>query len=229
MTDDSAERGVSSRPWLAVSVAVVGAITAFATAAIAFVTVAEWVADGSGSPQQVAIPTPQVPTPQATPSGGTGANGSGPVLLVRYLVANLSEDPPVWRDYVEAKPGDWLQFYVEMHNTQIGTSASEATARSTFGEAQLGAVLSASSIVRFWAANASEVQAQVALTLEPPGRLWYVQDSTRLTWDRNGDDEKEYDDTKIPDGIAGSGIWIGNISGCNDFIAQISFLAHVTD
>lgn len=155
------------------------------------------------------------------------ATAANPLLTVRYVVTNLNHDGGVWKESTSAQAGDVLELDVEMHNTEVGTTATNPKVRATF---TTGTFTAGTSTVRFSADNAGEARDQIALaiTSQGGGSLAYITGSTRLFWDPNGDGVKDFNGTVIGDGIASGGISLpGNMNGCNQFIAQITFRVRV--
>ena len=147
-----------------------------------------------------------------------------PNMVTKLLVNDVSDSPDAgWVHNLNSQAGRRVQFYVEIHNTIVGTSAHDVTAKVNFPG---GTSTSLSIPLTVTSGNANTASDNVTINIPAPGaRISYVAGSTRLTWDQNGDGVKEFNNTKLSDGVVGSGIRIGNQSGCNEFIIQLSFLA----
>ena len=146
---------------------------------------------------------------------------SNPSLDVRYLVTNLN-GAEGWTHSVSAKPGDTLQFYIELHNTVVGSTADNPRIRVT---ATTGDFTSGTSTAHFTADNASEASDQDQFAVNPAAHFIYIPGSTKITWDANGDGVNEFNNTVLADGITSGGISLPNnqMHGCNAYIAQMSF------
>lgn len=143
---------------------------------------------------------------------------TNPNLTIKYLTAH--NDIGTWGDSVSVGAGETITLYAEIHNTNVPTTANnlkvEVNLPSTTGTSTATAS----------ADNASSVSDSVSINVSG-GVLEYVAGSTLMTWDVNGDGNKEFDNTQMPDGIVGGGLTLGNLQGCNQYIIQISFLARV--
>ena len=103
-------------------------------------------------------------------------NASSPILQTNYLVNNISTGSG-WVKSVTAKPGDVLQFYVGLHNTEVGTTAVNPKVKTTITG---GNFTSGSSFVYFNADNATENRDMVQINLNPASRLEFISTTTRL-------------------------------------------------
>ena len=150
-----------------------------------------------------------------------------PHLTARYLVTNLNRDNGNWKHDTSAQPGDILQFYVELHNTEVGTVANNPKVKVTVTQ---GEYTNGSSFAVYTADNANNTATdKVNLNLSQVGHIGYMQGTTRLWWDPNGDGVFDYSNTPVSDGIAAGGLSLpgGAMNGCNKYIAQVSFRARV--
>ncbi len=147
-------------------------------------------------------------------------NATNPNLTLKYLGINNSGGN--WGESVDITAGEVMTLYAEIHNTNVPTSANDVSIRihlpSTTGNSRADVT----------ALNAPGVSDNVQINVSG-GNLAYVAGSTRMTWDVDGDGNKEFDNTVMPDGIVGNGLTLGDQSGCNEFIIQISFLARVVE
>lgn len=164
-------------------------------------------------------------------AGGTvvvttaNALADSPHLTVRSLVNNLNDNPDAgWVSNVDIKKGQRVQVYAELHNTQVGTVANNAKVKATL---PANGSSSGNIQVSLTADNANSSASSV--TVNAPGAVEYkyVAGSTRLTWNQDGQGTKEFENTQVSDGIVASGFTLGNQGGCNNFVAQISFLVDV--
>ena len=77
--------------------------------------------------------------------------------------------------------------------------------------------------------NANSASDTANIHINGGGKLEWLPNTTRLTWDMNGDGSKEYDNSFIAGSpLEGSGILLGNQQGCNQYIIQIYWTARVT-
>ncbi|MBI3342198.1 hypothetical protein HY024_03685 [Candidatus Curtissbacteria bacterium] len=141
----------------------------------------------------------------------------GPVLVIKYLGSKDGN----WNSSVNVNSGETAWFYVEVHNTVVGTTANNVKVRASMPSS------TGSSIAFVSADNAGTATGVVNLTVNGGGQLKYVPGSTHMTMDANGDGVKEYNDAQMPDGIVDGGIGIPNVNGCYAYVAQITFAAKV--
>ena len=151
---------------------------------------------------------------------------SEPHMTVLYLGTNNNDPNDGWTKNVNVGVGEYAAFYVEIHNTVVGTTAQNVKIKSTLPS---GTVTSGSSTVTISADNANTVSDTVNfnITTAGGGQLQYVNGSTHMTWDPDGDGNNDYDGALLNDGIVGDGIILGSQKGCNEYIIQLSFLAKV--
>lgn len=147
-------------------------------------------------------------------------NATNPNLTLKYLGINNSGGN--WGHNVDIAAGEVMTLYAEIHNTNVPTTANDVSIRvhlpGTTGNSRADVT----------ALNAPGVSDNVQINVAG-GNLEYVSGSTRMTWDVNGDGNKEFDNTLMPDGITQTGLTLGDQQGCNEFIIQISFLARVVE
>lgn len=150
-----------------------------------------------------------------------------PILGTRYLVTNLNRDGGQWKKSTTAQPGDVLEFDVELHNTTVGTDAINPRVNVT---TTMGEFTNGTSTNHYKADNASEVGDQVQLTMTQPSSLGYMQGTTVLFYDQNGDGNMEFNNTPVADGIAQGGFALpgGVQHGCNSYIARLTFEMRVS-
>lgn len=149
------------------------------------------------------------------------ALATNPNLTLLYLGNNNNDSSDSWDKDVSANVGEYIQFYAEIHNTNVPTTANNVKIKVNLppGSGSSSATVSAD--------NASSVSDSLNIQVNGGGTLEYVTGSTELTWDVNGDGTKEFDHTPFGDGIVGSGIVLGNQQGCNQYIIQVTFLVKV--
>lgn len=146
---------------------------------------------------------------------------SGPNLTINYLSG--TDATGVWADATPAAIGETVEFYIEIHNTNVPSTAENLTVR---------VVLAPNSTAYVGASNHSTISDSTSITGLPANALLqYRGGSMRLTWDQNGDGIKEFDNYAWPNDalISAGGINLGNLLGCNPYIIQISFKADVTE
>ena len=147
----------------------------------------------------------------------TSAHGS-PVMTTRMLVSDVDNPADGWQHNLNSQGGHTVKFYIEIHNTIVGTNTHNVRARVSLP----GGVSQTLSVpLTVSADNAASVSDTDTIHVVSPasgGRIEYIPGTTRLTWDENGDGTLDYNQTPVPDGITSGGIRIGDQSGCNEFI-----------
>lgn len=127
---------------------------------------------------------------------------------------------------VTLNSGDEVQFYAEIHNTVVGSTANHVRIKDAVTG---GNFTDGTSVATASADNANSASDTVNIHINGGGRLDFIEHSTRLTWDVNGDGIKEYDLTHIAGNpMSSDGILIGNQHGCNQYIIQVYWMARVT-
>ena len=153
------------------------------------------------------------------------ALADSPHLTVRALINNLNDSPDAgWVSNVDIRRGQRVQVYAELHNTQVGTTANNAKVRVAM---PANGSSSGNFQVELSADNANTAASAVSVSAPNAVEYRYVNGSTRLTWNQDGEGAKEFDNTQVADGIAAGGYTLGNQNGCNNYIAQISFMVDV--
>lgn len=155
----------------------------------------------------------------------TSALADSPHLTVRALINNLNDSPDAgWVSNVDIRRGQRVQVYAELHNTQVGTTANNAKVKVTM---PANGSSSGNFQVEYIADNANTAASAVSVSAPNAVEYRYVNGSTRLTWNQDGEGAKEFENTQVADGITAGGYTLGNQDGCNNFIAQISFMVDV--
>ncbi len=141
-----------------------------------------------------------------------------PNLTVKFLSANPARPGDGWSDDTQADPSNDLQFYIEIHNTSVPSVAEDLKVWVDFDN--LVAYASSSP----YTTNTSD---STNVTFSSAAEMTYRSGSMKITWDKNGDGVKEYEDYVWPndDLISSGGITLGDLIGCNPFVIQISFWA----
>ena len=153
-------------------------------------------------------------------------SAGSPNLTLLYLGNNNNDSSDSWDHDVTLTSGQQVQLYAEIHNTNVPSTANNVKVKATLPS---GTFTDGSSTATLTADNASSVSDSVALHITGGGQLNYVPGSTVLTWDPNGDGNYEYDLTPVADGIVDGGFTLpSGLNGCNQYIAQVAFLAQVT-
>lgn len=153
-------------------------------------------------------------------------SAGSPNLTLLYLGNNNNDSSDSWDHDVTLTSGQQVQLYAEIHNTNVPSTANNVKVKATLPS---GTFTDGSSTATLTADNASSVSDSVALHITGGGQLNYVPGSTVLTWDPNGDGNYEYNLTPVADGIVDGGFTLpSGLNGCNQYIAQVAFLAQVT-
>ena len=149
-----------------------------------------------------------------------------PKLTIRYEVNNLTRGSG-WKDQMSAGGGDTLKFYIEVHNPEIPSAAENTRVWVDFPD-QTGGELVSKAFAS--AENASQVEDAVTINLSENAQLALVSNSTRVTWDPDGDGDEDYHQRLwSADVFAGEGINFGDLYGCNPFILTLTFEAVVQE
>ena len=153
-----------------------------------------------------------------------GASATGtPNLTINHLVTGPSSSS--WSDSVTLNTGDTVHFYAEIHNTVVGTTANGVVISASLPS---GTFTNGTSTATVRAENANTASDSVSVNINGGGRLELLPGTTRLTWDVDGDGNKEYNNTFIAGSpTEGSGILLGDQKGCNEFIIQVGWSAKV--
>lgn len=144
-----------------------------------------------------------------------------PNLTISHLGVRGAESN--WSDNVTLNAGDEVHFYAELHNTVVGSRADNVTLKAqvtggNFVDGVSTAVVSAN--------NAASATDTVNIHINGGGQLQFVDNSTRVTWDVNGDGNKEFNNTFVT-GNPFNGLLIGDQDGCNEFIIQVGWSARI--
>lgn len=151
---------------------------------------------------------------------------ANPNLTVSLLSAN-PKGTKSWGDATAASAGDALQFYIELHNTVVGSTVNNTNVRVA-----LPSDAATNFTVTSFASGSNHGVITDATTVNVQGggtaRLAYRAGSTRVTWDLNGDGSLDQNNSVWPnDGLVTTGINFGDLRGCNEFAMQLSFVADV--
>lgn len=144
-----------------------------------------------------------------------------PNLSVIHLGQKGGES--TWNESVNLNAGDEVHFYAEIHNTVVGSRADNVNLKvnvtgGNFVDGVSTAVVSAN--------NAASATDTVNIHINGRGELQFIDNSTRVTWDVNGDGNKEFNNTYVV-GNPNNGLLIGDQDGCNEFIIQLTWSARV--
>jgi len=140
-----------------------------------------------------------------------------PNLTVLYLGNNNNDPSDSWDHDVTLSTGQMVQLYTEIHNTNVPSVANNVKVKVVLPSS------SGSTTVTVSADNASSVSDSVNLTVNGGGQLRYVPGSTEVNCNSN----TNCTNGTVADGIVGNGIVLGDQTGCNDYIIQVSFLVEV--
>lgn len=163
-----------------------------------------------------------------TPAQAACAQALTPVLNAQINANDQTDSPDAgWVKTLNTQGGHRVQFDIEIHNTVVGSTATNVTAKVGM---PTGSGTSLSIPLTVTANNAAGVSDSDTINIPAPGgQITYVANSSRFTWDKDGDGIPEYSNAAIVDGLtSGSGIPLGDQNGCNNFIMKIEFLADVT-
>lgn len=144
-----------------------------------------------------------------------------PNLTVRHLGVRGGESS--WSDNVTLDQGDEVHFMAEIHNTVVGSRADNVTLTAAITG---GAFVDGTSTATASANNASSASDTINIHINGGGEIEFVPNSTRVTWDVDGDGNKEYDNTYVT-GNPFNGFLIGDQDGCNEYIIQVGWSARV--
>jgi len=152
--------------------------------------------------------------------------GLNPNLTVSFLSGNPERPADGWSDNTGANPGNATQYYIEIHNTNMPSSAKDLRVRVSFPNNETGTVFQPIAYASY-SPYATSVSDGTKVTFSATTKLTYRSGSLKITWDKNGDGVKEYDNYVWPndDLIAAGGITLGDLWGCNPYIIQLSFWA----
>ncbi len=128
-----------------------------------------------------------------------------------------------WSHSVTLNPGDEVQFYAEIHNTVVGSTAHNVTLKQNLTG---GTFTDGTSVATVTSSNANSANDTVNIHINGGGKLEFIEHSTRVTWDVNGDGVKEFNNTHVA-GNPLNGLEIGGQHGCNQFIIQVYWAARV--
>jgi len=130
-----------------------------------------------------------------------------------------------WSHNVTLNPGDEVQFYAEIHNTVVGSTADNVRLKVNLTG---GTFTDGTSVATVSANNANSASDTVNIHINGGGKLDFIQNSTRITWDVNGDGNKEFNNTYVAGNpTTGDGLLIGDQHGCNQYIIQVYWAARV--
>ncbi|KKR63997.1 MAG: hypothetical protein UU05_C0057G0004 [Candidatus Curtissbacteria bacterium GW2011_GWA1_40_47] len=130
-------------------------------------------------------------------------SAGSPNLTLLYLGNNNNDSSDSWDHDVTLTSGQQVQLYAEIHNTNVPSTANNVKVKATLPS---GTFTDGSSTATLTADNASSVSDSVALHITGGGQL-----------------------TPVADGIVDGGFTLpSGLNGCNQYIAQVAFLAQVT-
>src|SRR3989344_6070282 len=153
----------------------------------------------------------------------TASATPAPNMTINHLVTGPSSSS--WSDSVTLNPGDVVHFYAGIHNTVVGSTANGVVISASM---PTGTFTDGTSTAQVRAENANTASDNVSIHINGGGSLEILPGTTRLTWDVDGDGNKEYDNTFIAGSpLEGSGILLGDQHGCNEFIIQVGWSAKV--
>lgn len=150
-----------------------------------------------------------------------------PNLTANLLAQNLSVGPSTWADSTAANVNQTVKFYFELHNTNVPSQANNVRIKAAIpGDFATTSVVT----LTVTADNATTVSDPTTITFPSSLKLIYTPGSTRLTWDYNGDGNKDYNDAQWDndDLVGANGLLLPQpLFGCNQYILQLTFLATV--
>ncbi len=149
------------------------------------------------------------------------SSASNPSFALVYVGNNANDSTDAWDNDVTLENGQRVALYSEIHNTVVGTTAQNVKIKATLPGN------SGASTATVSADGVNSVSQSVNLHLPAGSQLRYIPGSTKMTWDKNGDGNFEFQDTVLADGIANSGLILGNQDGCNNYVIQITYKAEV--
>ena len=153
----------------------------------------------------------------------TASATPAPNMTINHLVTGPSSSS--WSDSVTLNPGDVVHFYAGIHNTVVGSTANGVVISATVPS---GTFTDGTSTAQVRVSNANTASDNVSIHINGGGSLEIVPGTTRITWDVDGDGNKEYNNTFIAGSpLEGSGILLGDQHGCNEFIIQVGWSAKV--
>jgi hypothetical protein len=151
----------------------------------------------------------------------TLALAGSPNMTLSYLGTNNDDPNDGWIKNVNVTTGQKVKFNLEIHNTVVGTTATNVQVKATLPSS------TGDSVATVMTDNAGNITDTVHINVNGGGTLQYIPGTTQVTWDKDGDGVKEFNNTVVGDGITGSGLTLGDQNGCNAYIIQVSFLAQV--
>src|SRR3989344_8034676 len=137
-----------------------------------------------------------------------------PNMTIKHL--GVGTQSPDWSHSITLNPGDEVDFYAETHNTVVGSTADNVTLKVNLTG---GTFTDGSSVATVSADNANSASDTVNIHINGGGKLEYIANSTNVTWDIDGDGNKEFNNTFVS-GSPFSGLRIGDQKGCNQYIIQ---------
>lgn len=130
-----------------------------------------------------------------------------------------------WSHNVTLNPGDEVQFYAEIHNTVVGSTADNVNLKANVTG---GTFTDGTSVATVGAVNANTASDTVNIHINGGGSLQFIEHTTRVTWDIDGDGSKEFNMTRVQGNpMSSGGLTIGDQKGCNEFIIQVYWAARV--
>lgn len=151
------------------------------------------------------------------------ARAGNPNLTIAHTGANVSKNTG-FSDSTNVDPGETVRGYIEIHNTNVPSTANNVVVRIDVPQDRSGAVTSTAFVK---ADNFAQISDPTVFNVSS-GNLKLVSGSAKITWDRDGDGVKEINNQGLPDTIfSSSGLALGNLNGSNPFVIQLSFEAVV--
>lgn len=141
-----------------------------------------------------------------------------PRLTASYLAS--TDATGTWADNTPAAVGEAVYFYLEIHNTNVPSTAENVSVRVD---------LSHNSQALVSASNHSQVSDSTLISGLPSNSLLqYQSGSLKVTTDRDGNGVNEWDNYVWPnDSITTGGVNLGNLAGGSLTVIKLSFKAKV--
>jgi|GEM_PF-4045749 len=150
---------------------------------------------------------------------------AGAELSMKYLSVNDSDPGPGWGDDTTASEGQIVEFYIEVKNVAVPSTAENVEVRVLL-PSHLAAITSTVY------ANLKDTAGSTDVTRVTLGaadlRLVPISGSTKVTADLNGDGTEEMNEKAWDnDNLFDKGILLGNLVGGEQSYIQLSFRARV--
>src|SRR3989344_4264649 len=159
-------------------------------------------------------------------------DGTGPNLTANYLSSNESHPDTGWSDNTTADPENFVDYYIEVGNTNVPSEAGNLAVKVTLPETAGGdnvsnVAISTTTACSVQGCNTSPQDSTTVHLTSATSGLTYQAGSTKVTADLNQDGTNEYDGSTWADGITEGGINLGAFNGGTGKI-QITFRAWVS-